>query len=195
VEEWWHSVVRPTAGSEAAGYAAEAPTAVQAQTGCVSRGEFRAAKRGWKVRRVHRLFDTTGRIIFAARNPGTAKYTARQYRTCAVPKLAALTVDFSNGRLLYKNLVFTSLQDTPKCMSNQEFRIIRRGMSPLRVARIADTAGGFLDGFAGGYARGYDLCETTRRAKHAIVVYVSRRSGPPGAVKVSDKDKGIVSRR
>lgn len=181
------------ANGEPSGDGAAASTMVQAGTRCVSRSEFRAARRGWKVRRVHRLFDTRGRIIFAAPNPGTP-FTTRQYLACSAPRRGALTVDFVGSRLLGKHLVFTSLRDTPKCMSNREFRRVSRGMSPRRVARIADTAGGFLDGFAGGYARGYDLCERTRRNRHAVVIYVSRRS-EPSAVRVDSKRKTTVSRR
>jgi len=141
-----------------------------ARQSCVTIKEFRAVKKRMTIRKVRRVFDTAGRQIFAPRNPGTARYSTREYGTCSRPKRGALTIDFYNGRLMDKFVLWThSRRDTPRCVSNREFRRVKRGMRPRRVHRIFDTAGGFVDGFAGGYARGYKRC----RGKHAAVTYVA----------------------
>src|SRR5690625_1520489 len=73
-----------------------------ARRGCVTIKEFRAVKQRMSIRKVRRVFGTTGHRIFAPRTPGTARYSTRDYRTCARPKRGALTVDFLNGRLMDK---------------------------------------------------------------------------------------------
>lgn len=138
---------------------------------CATIKEFRRVKEGMTISRVRRVLGTSGRQTFAPRNPGTARYSTREYRTCSRPKRGALSVDFYNGRVMDKFALWTrSKRDTARCVTNREYRRVHRGMRPRRVHRIFDTAGGFVDGFAGGYARGYNRC----RGRHVAVVYVSR---------------------
>ncbi|UPK76196.1 hypothetical protein MU582_06025 [Nocardioidaceae bacterium SCSIO 66511] len=176
--------------AHSADHRSSASTSHEARRGCVTIKEFRAIKDDMTIRHVRRKFDTSGRQIFAPRNPGLERYSTRQYRTCSRPKRGALTVDFYNGRVMDKHVLWTrSRRDTPKCVSNKEFRRVKRGMKPRRVHRIFDTAGGYLDGFAGGYARGYDRC----RGRHVVVTYVS--SPPRFIPRVYDKRKTFVPHR
>src|SRR5690625_4823748 len=142
-----------------------------ARRGCVTIKEFRVVKQRMTVRRVRRIFDTAGRRTFAPRNPGTARYSTREYRTCPRPKRGALSIDFFNGRVMDKFVLWTrTKRDSARCVTNREYRRVKKGMRPRRVHRIFDTAGGFVDGFAGGYARGSKRC----RGKHVAVMYVAR---------------------
>lgn len=163
---------------------------VAARQGCVTIKEFRAVKKRMTIRKVRRIFDTAGRRTFAPRNVGTARYSTREYRTCSRPKRGALTVDFYNGRVMDKFVLWTrTKRDSARCVTNREYRRVKKGMRPRRVHRIFDTAGGFADGFAGGYARGYKRC----RAKHVAVTYVAR--APRYVPRVFDKRFTFIPHR
>lgn len=56
------------------------------------------------------------------------------------------------------------------CVTRREFRKVKRGWKRTRVTRKFDTSGRFVDGFAGGYTRGYHKCAGGR----AYVSYLVR---------------------
>lgn len=47
---------------------------------CVTKGEYKAIKKGNTLARVHDVFDTKGKVLF--QNPGTVTNGAREYPTC-----------------------------------------------------------------------------------------------------------------
>ena len=64
--------------------------------------------------------------------------------------------------------------DTPGCVTKREFLNTPRGTPIRRVHRIYDTHGWFIDGGAGGFARGYRFCPRARnlaRAPNFKVIY------------------------
>ena len=64
---------------------------------CVTKSEFRKVKRGMKMKRVHRIFDTRGKQSYFY-TIGGDRYTGREYKACHHPKWSLVSVDFKNGR-------------------------------------------------------------------------------------------------
>lgn len=52
----------------------------------MTRAEYRAVKKGMTKARVHKIFDFSGRVLFA--NSGTQRNEAREYRMCGPWKKA-----------------------------------------------------------------------------------------------------------
>ena len=61
--------------------------------------------------------------------------------------------------------------DTPGCVSEGEYLRVAHGMAKATVHRIFDIKGRFLDGGAGGYARGYRQCGADPEL--VVVVYAA----------------------
>jgi hypothetical protein len=58
---------------------------------CVTKREYRQVRNGMTKARVHRIFDTSGSVLFS--NPGVQMNEAREYRTCrAFRRTAGRTV-------------------------------------------------------------------------------------------------------
>jgi hypothetical protein len=147
------------AHAEAASDGSAGSAALQDGGSCVTAREFGRVRDRMSVSKVRRVFGTNGSQLYAPPNPGTGRNRTREYRACSRPKRGALTIDFYNGRVIDKFLLWPrSRSDSPKCASNREYRKVRRGMAPKRVHRIFDTGGGLVDGAAGGFVRGYPRC-------------------------------------
>ena len=70
--------------------------AAQADTpGCVSKGEFDHVHTGMSMSRVHRLFDTNGRLGVAA-----SGFSIRKYRPC--PRHSFVRVSYRKGHVTAK---------------------------------------------------------------------------------------------
>lgn len=75
-----------------------APASAAADTpGCVTRSEFRQVHDGMTKTRVHRGFDTNGRLQSTLRG-----HEVRTYRACHRPRLSYVSVHFSSGRVVAK---------------------------------------------------------------------------------------------
>jgi hypothetical protein len=75
------------------------PAAPATAGGCVSRGEFRQVHRGMPISRVHRVFDTRGRLDLRV-----GRISIRKYNPC--PRRSAVSVTFRRGRLTAKVGIF-----------------------------------------------------------------------------------------
>ncbi len=78
---------------------ASAPAAQGAKQDCVTAGEFSRLSNGMTMSRVHKVFGTSGKLLF--RNPGTVSNTARTYRSCKALQAkqgATVQVQFTNYR-------------------------------------------------------------------------------------------------
>ena len=65
--------------------------------GCVARSEYQQVHTGMAKLHVQRIFDTDGRSVSTARG-----HDVRVYRACVRPRLAYVSVHFSNGRVVLK---------------------------------------------------------------------------------------------
>ena len=75
-----------------------APLPATADTaGCVVRAEYRQVHNGLSRARVHRIFDTSGRV-----NSIASGHEARTYRACHRPRRSFVSVHFSNGQVIAK---------------------------------------------------------------------------------------------
>lgn len=88
-----------TTGLVAAGLFALTPMApASADTpGCVTRAEFQRVDRGMLNRRVHRIFDTDGRLSSSSRGGGGDSW--REYRVCrswGSPRWSDVSINFDN---------------------------------------------------------------------------------------------------
>ena len=77
---------------------AVAATASSLQEDCVIRAEYRRASYGMTKTRVHRIFDTRGRLVYVV----VDNEEKREYPMCN-PSLR-LEVTYLDGRLAYKRL-------------------------------------------------------------------------------------------
>ncbi len=67
--------------------------------------------------------------------------------------------------------------DTAGCVTKAEYRRADKGTKIRRAHRIFDTRGLFIDGGAGGFARGYRFCNRTQRAtgtRRFTIIYAAR---------------------
>ncbi len=79
-----------------------APSPATADTpGCVARSEYRLVHHGMAKLRVQRIFDTGGRSVSTA-----GGHDVRVYRACDRPRLAYVSVHFSNGQVIIKFAVW-----------------------------------------------------------------------------------------
>jgi hypothetical protein len=74
-------------------------------------------------------------------------------------------------------LVATPASANPGCVTRAEFDQVQRGMTKSRVHGIFDTAGVFLDGGAGGFARYYRTCQDG-----SVGIEYAARPGSPARV-------------
>jgi hypothetical protein len=74
---------------------AQAQAQAQGRRSCVTKAEFRRAKRGMIKRRVHRIFDTRGRRTSLSIGGGT-RDEYREYRACAGDRWSYVTVNYDN---------------------------------------------------------------------------------------------------
>ena len=77
--------------------------AAEAKPGCVTQAEFKKAKKGMKLKRVHGIFDTKGRRA-AISHAGGYTFEIRSYKTCS--PFGAVSVGYENGKLSNKSAVF-----------------------------------------------------------------------------------------
>ena len=78
------------------------PTSATADTpGCVTRSEYRQVHSGTAKLRVQRIFDTGGKSVSKA-----GGHDVRVYRACHRPRLAYVSVHFSNGQVILKFAVW-----------------------------------------------------------------------------------------
>jgi len=77
--------------------------AARAKAGCVTQGEFRKAKKGMRIKKVHRIFGTKGKREALPKGYGIT-IEIRGYKTCT--KYGAVSVLFENGKLSTKSAVF-----------------------------------------------------------------------------------------
>jgi len=78
------------------------PTPAAADTpGCVARSEYQQVHAGMAELQVQRIFDTGGRSVSTARG-----HDVRVYRACVRPRLAYVSVHFSNGHVILKFAVW-----------------------------------------------------------------------------------------
>ena len=68
---------------------------------CVTKREFRRAKRHMKMKRVHRIFGTRGKQSYVYTIGGT-RYVGREYKACRHPRWSMVSVDFKRGRVTDK---------------------------------------------------------------------------------------------
>jgi hypothetical protein len=73
--------------------------AAHAGGACVSKGEYSAVERGMTKRRVHRIFDTSGRRYSFVQAAGV-RLEGRSYRPCR--DHSAVSVIYGNGRVKSK---------------------------------------------------------------------------------------------
>jgi hypothetical protein len=74
------------------------PVSATADTpGCVVRSEFRQVHNGMTRTRVHRIFDTSGRL-----SSTVGGHEARTYRPCQRPRVSFVSVHFSSGHVVVK---------------------------------------------------------------------------------------------
>ena len=78
-------------------------SAAEANPGCVTQAEFKKAKKGMKVKRVHGIFDTKGRRDVIS-HAGGYTFEIRSYKTCS--PFGAVSVGYENGKLSTKSAVF-----------------------------------------------------------------------------------------
>ena len=78
---------------------AVAPAAQADTRGCVSKGEFDHVHRGMAVSRVHRIFDTNGRLEVSL-----GRMSIRKYRPC--PRHSAVSVTYRRGHVSAKVGIF-----------------------------------------------------------------------------------------
>ena len=69
--------------------------------GCVTKREFRGVEKGWSIERVHRRFDTAGRLEFVS-----GAYKSREYRPCRHPRYSYISISYDHGRVDYKSAYF-----------------------------------------------------------------------------------------
>ena len=69
--------------------------------GCVTKKEFRGVHKGWSIERVHRRFDTAGRLEFVS-----GSYKSREYRPCKNPRYSYISVSYDHRRVDYKSAYF-----------------------------------------------------------------------------------------
>jgi hypothetical protein len=83
-------------------FIAVTPPATAAGTpGCVTKSEFRAARKGlWKFE-VRELFGTGGKQVSLYTSP-TFRYESREYRVCNAPSYATVTITFEDHELRSK---------------------------------------------------------------------------------------------
>lgn len=93
--------IRPLIAATALAVAASTMTGMQpaqADTeGCVTKSEFGKVRKGWAIKRVHRVFDTAGKQSwFTGAYPslGIPAEQGREYRHCA-SQYSIVTVDFT----------------------------------------------------------------------------------------------------
>jgi hypothetical protein len=68
----------------------------EAAGGCVSKAEFRKAKKQMTTKKVHRIFGTKGKQSFVFDG-----YQSREYKTCT-SQYGFVMVDFERGKLTSK---------------------------------------------------------------------------------------------
>ena len=64
---------------------------------CVTKSEFRKVERGWQMKRVHRLFDAKGHLVFQS-----GAYRTREYRSCHTPRYDYISISYNHGRVYRK---------------------------------------------------------------------------------------------
>jgi len=88
------------------------PPAAQADTrGCVTKAEYKKVKKGMKIERVHRVFDTAGKKESRAASGGYV-FMVRSYKVCN-SRWSAVAVGFEKSpgtamKLSAKNAVWVS---------------------------------------------------------------------------------------
>lgn len=98
----------------AGGFTLAAPSVAQADGGgdaassarpggCVTRGEFRRAKKGMTKARVAKVFGTKGKRA-AISSGGGYTFEIRSYKTCT--PYGAVSIGFENGKLSNKTGIF-----------------------------------------------------------------------------------------
>lgn len=114
-------------------------------TNCVTKAEFRQAKKPMTKKRVHRIFDFSGHFV-----DGGAGGYVRGYRACAPRHKVFVTFNAAPGRphRLASKRMATLFVTKP------EFRKVERGMRMQRVHHIFDVRGKQTY-FDGGYAGRY----------------------------------------
>ena len=101
------NMIRSTAVAAALAVGSLMLTAAPAQAdtdGCVTKAEFKKVRKGWKMTRVHRVFDTNGKQSWftdAYPSLGIPAEQGREYRHCA-SKYSIVTVDFARKGGVWK---------------------------------------------------------------------------------------------
>ena len=75
-----------------------APLAAADTPGCVTRSEYRAVHKDDSIARVHRIFDTDGRMIGGAKGGGFTSQV-RSYRTCRPHSSVVIQYDRTRGTI------------------------------------------------------------------------------------------------
>ena len=70
-------------------------------SGCVTKSEFRAVKKGFNMDRVHNRFDTSGHL-----ESQFGAYKSREYRACRHPRYSYVSVTYHHGRVDSKSAYF-----------------------------------------------------------------------------------------
>jgi hypothetical protein len=78
-----------------------AQTAAADTPGCVSRGEFSRVRDGMTSSRVHRVFDTSGRLV-SVHIVGNLRHESRTYRACRPSRRSHVSVQYTNGKVTGK---------------------------------------------------------------------------------------------
>lgn len=91
----------PASAASAAPAAPSAPaasTSAERTHDCVTKREFRGAKKGWRMERVHRRFDTKGHLTSQS-----GAYKSREYKSCTNPRYSYVSVSYRHGKVWYKS--------------------------------------------------------------------------------------------
>lgn len=144
------------------GVVAFAPSASADTPKCVTRTEFQRVDFWDNKSHVHSVFDTIGH---RAENDSYGE--TRQYRTCKGGSRSYVTVDYKFARQgVWFKWMFIESRATSgikKCVTPEEFRKVRKGMTKQRVQTIFDTPGRMAAGGAGGYSQFYQQCKRPHR--------------------------------
>lgn len=78
---------------------------VSAQSGCVTKKEYRSLRMGMSKSSVHRIIGTSGQLI-AWTKSGGYKIEGRTYSTCSPYDVGVVSLNFENGKLTIKTSAF-----------------------------------------------------------------------------------------